>query len=747
MTGSSRWVVSLVLICLASVSYATADPVRYDGHRVIGVDVATPAQLELLLTLTDDVWTDPPGLGRVDVRVNEQQFEQIRAAGLPYEVKIADLQTLIDQQFTPAGETRDAFDNYMTYSQVLNYLNTLVALRPDLAETFVVGQTVEGRDIVGIRFTGAGTQTKPGIFYHGGQHAREWITVPAALYVADQLLREYDNDPYIHDLVDRLEWFIVPVMNPDGYIYSHTSDRMWRKNRRYNGSGIWGVDLNRNWGVGWGGAGSSGFPNDQTYRGPSAFSEPETQAMRDWILNHTNIVAHCDLHSYSQLIMYPYGYTGSLPSFYDRLQYEFLAESMADIVHSVHGETYEYGPVYSTIYVVGGGSIDWVYDVGGAFSFTYELRDDGSYGFVLPAWQIRPNCEEVFPALLFYAEQMYRDCNENGVWDREDIASGTSPDCNFNNVPDECEPGGTTDCNSNGEFDVCDIYTGFSTDCNDNAVPDECDIISGTSPDCQSNGIPDECDLAPPMYTEPADSCADALLVCPNTPYTGTTTGATNDGSADCGSSDNSPDVWYFYRPYGSGFLDVSLCGSDFDTVLSVHTGVPGTAANQIGCNDDLCNEQSRVEVIVSSGNPYWIRISGKSGATGEFLMNITGPDCEFDAECNDNGIPDECEPDCNGNGQPDDCDIAAGTSTDANENGIPDECENCGDQLLADANCDGTVNAFDIDPFVLALSDAGAWATAYPACDLLCVCDCNGDGTVNAFDIDTFATLLAGGQ
>jgi len=270
------------------------------------------------------------------------------------------------------------------------------------------------------------------------------------------------------------------------------------------------------------------------------------------------------------------------------------------------------------------------------------------------------------------------DCNGNGIPDECDLAAGTSTDCNDNGIPDECDiaAGTSLDCNANGVPDECDIAIGDSADCNGNGIPDECDIASGFSQDCQPNGIPDECDLAPPTDVPAADDCAAAQLVCTNITYFGTTAGATPDGSATCGDSTGSPDVWYYFEPYGSGMLTVSLCGSSYDTVLSLHSGCPGTTANQLACNDNYCGQASQLTRFVIHGQSYWIRISGHAGAAGEFQLVLSGPACSYSAECNDNGIPDECEPDCNDNGIPDDCDIAAGTSLDENDNGIPDECE-----------------------------------------------------------------------
>jgi hypothetical protein len=350
------------------------------------------------------------------------------------------------------------------------------------------------------------------------------------------------------------------------------------------------------------------------------------------------------------------------------------------------------------------------------------------------------------------------DCNGNGIPDDCDIASGFSQDCNQNGRPDECEEGGTSDCNGNGVPDLCDIYAGTSPDCNENHVPDECDIAAGTSEDCQGNGIPDECELLPPAIVAAHDNCSDAEIVCPGSYYTGTTVGATVDGSATCGSSSSTPDVWFYYQPYGNGFASFSLLGSSYDTVISLHTGCPGTTANQVACNDDYSGTpQSRIaSYFVHNGVNYWIRISGKNGAVGEFQFSMTGPACNYTkTDCNQNDILDDCEllacppsdpgcQDCNHNGVLDECDIASGFSQDLDLDGRPDECgPPC---LTGDSNCDGAVNTFDIDPFVIALTDRTAWEAAY-SCDYMCVNDCNGDGAVNAFDIDPFVIILTGGK
>ena len=250
------------------------------------------------------------------------------------------------------------------------------------------------------------------------------------------------------------------------------------------------------------------------------------------------------------------------------------------------------------------------------------------------------------------------DCNGNGVADQEEIWTADVQDCNHNSVPDECDiaSGTSLDCNLDGIPDECE------EDCNGNGVPDDCDVLSGTSEDCQPDGLPDECQLVIAVTAQ--NTCADAMNACPGVTYSGSTSGATVDGSASCGTSSTTKDVWYRYTPATSGSLTVSTCGSAYDTVLSVHTGCPGTTANQIVCNDDSCSRQSEVTLSVAPGTSYLIRVSGWNGNSGSFVLDLTGPDC---------AVPSN---DCNGNAVPDECDIASGTSADLNGNDIPDECE-----------------------------------------------------------------------
>ncbi len=234
-----------------------------------------------------------------------------------------------------------------------------------------------------------------------------------------------------------------------------------------------------------------------------------------------------------------------------------------------------------------------------------------------------------------------------------------------------------------------------------------------------------------PAPTPPNDDCADAIVACPGQAYSGSTNAANVDGSTTCGTSNSTPDVWYKYTPGTGGPAMFSLCGpgTTYDTVMSIHSACPGTSGNTLNCNDDACGEPyaapSEITRSVTAGTTYIVRVSGWSGASGNYSLTIDGPACYLD---------------CNGNGVPDDQDIASGTSNDDNGNSVPDECE----KLTGDINCDGAVDFGDINPFVLLLSDEAGYLAAFPDC-IRINGDISGNGSVGFEDINPFVALLSG--
>jgi murein tripeptide amidase MpaA len=385
--------------------------VRYDGESIVSVDVSTAGRLQTVLALTEDVWThryptEPrDGAGWLEVRLTKEAIAALEELQIPHRIVIADLQGLVDAERARLeggnNVAADWYADFKTWDEVNAKMNELAALRPDLVRIETAGQSLEGRDIRAIRITGPGDpSSRPAFYIEGCQHAREWITPMNVMYIAEQLTSGYDTDAEIKKLLDRCEFIIVPVVNADGYVYTWTTQRFWRKNRRDNGGGEFGVDLNRNWGYGWGGEGSSGNPDSETYRGPAPFSEPETQVVRDYIVANPRITMTLDVHSYSQLILSPWGYTEDLPP--DAALFDNLNTVLQDGIASVHGLVYPAGPTYTNIYPASGITQDWAYGERGILSWGVELRpanaDEG--GFAPPPEEILPSAQENFEGVL-----------------------------------------------------------------------------------------------------------------------------------------------------------------------------------------------------------------------------------------------------------------------------------------------------------------------------------------------------------
>ncbi len=366
------------------------------------IEVPTLPDFEMMSELGARPWSCRPGLGRGVWLVTNAQLRQAEAWGLRCQITVRDVQELIAAEERSRQESRRAgawFSDYRTYPEVVTKIDTLVAAHGGLSEKIVLGSTHEGRDIVGLVINTDTSQEKPAILLNGCQHAREWISVMVPMYIAEQLLIGYGTDPQITSLLDSTEVVIVPIVNPDGYVYSHTTERLWRKNRRNNGNGTYGVDLNRNWDIDWGGPESTSTnPNSDVYIGPSPFSEPETSAMRDLVSSRDNIVAHIDFHNYSQLILQPWGHTNDLPADYAVINE--LGARMNQAIYEVHGENYPHGSGSTFIYLASGTCEDWHYSQG-IFGYTIELRPKSSQpGFLLEADQIIPTGEENFQAVL-----------------------------------------------------------------------------------------------------------------------------------------------------------------------------------------------------------------------------------------------------------------------------------------------------------------------------------------------------------
>ncbi|PVG02521.1 putative carboxypeptidase [Serendipita vermifera] len=306
------------------------------------------------------------------------------------------------------------FDAYHPYADHLTFLSDLAAAYPNNAKVVTGGTSVEGRNITGIHIFGSsGCGTKPAIIWHSNVHAREWISSMVTEYIAYQLLTNYDNCTEVKGYVDKYDFYIFPVVNPDGFVYSQTTNRLWRKNRQNPpyGSTCYGRDINRNWDVHWSDPdGASTNPCAEDYKGQAAFDAPETKTLAAFINDRANstqgVKMYMDWHAYSQMFFIPYGYSCTLiPP--DNAELTELAKGFTTSLEAVYGTQYLYGSSCQIIYMTTGSSDDYAYDVSKIkYSFATELRDTGDYGFVLPPNQIRPSGIENWEGIKYLLEHM-----------------------------------------------------------------------------------------------------------------------------------------------------------------------------------------------------------------------------------------------------------------------------------------------------------------------------------------------------
>jgi murein tripeptide amidase MpaA len=199
--------------------------------------------------------------------------------------------------------------------EIHSWLKQLATVYPNDVELINIGKSYEGRDILGVKLNKRKESGKKQIVFEGTMHAREWISAASLTWILNELITS--KDPLIKELASTYEWNIIPVVNVDGYEYSWTSDRLWRRTRRPVNERCVGIDPNRNFDIYFNQTVS--FPCAQDYPGLHPFTEPETKQFSEFLANLDNLVGFFSFHSYSQYLLMPYGYTTDQPDNYDVL--------------------------------------------------------------------------------------------------------------------------------------------------------------------------------------------------------------------------------------------------------------------------------------------------------------------------------------------------------------------------------------------------------------------------------------------
>ncbi|XP_050335205.1 carboxypeptidase B isoform X3 [Bactrocera neohumeralis] len=358
-------------LCCANV---LANFTSYEGYKIYEFKAVNTTQQETLEILAQneayDFFTLPRIFG-LPIRVMVAPAVQLQFQQTLETAKIA--HTIVNENFGQSVEVerklnsmhpkqRNAapgsisFNVYQRYHEIAAYLEELAKRYSSRVNVTSIGDSYEGRKLHAITITnGDGAANKNVILMDAGIHAREWIAPAAALYVIQQLMENYEQNS---DLLVNYDWIIVPLVNPDGYEYSHTRDRLWRKTRKPVTIFCDGTDGNRNFDFHWGEIATVSHPCASTFRGSSAFSEPETQALRDLMHSLTGRAKfYLSLHSFGNYLLYPWGYTSELPETWRDI--DDIARAGAAAIKTATGTEYTVGSSTNVLYPASGGSLDY----------------------------------------------------------------------------------------------------------------------------------------------------------------------------------------------------------------------------------------------------------------------------------------------------------------------------------------------------------------------------------------------------
>ncbi|XP_051859540.1 uncharacterized protein LOC117572446 [Drosophila albomicans] len=277
-------------------------------------------------------------------------------------------------------------ERFYTHDEINQYLDDLAQQYPSRVFVKTVGKSYEGRWLKTIRITnGDGRANKNVILMDGGFHAREWIAHASVVYAIGELVENYEE--YAQLLLD-YDWVVLPVVNADGYVYTHLSadTRFWRKTRQPSSDTCIGTDPNRNFDFHWNETGASSNPCAETYAGPKAFSEPEAVVVRDLIHElAARGKMYLTIHSYGNYLLHPWGYVDALPDTWPNL--DEVGRAGADAIQAATGTVYAVGGSTALLYAAAGASDDYAFNAGFPISFTMELPAGGT-GFDPPASDI-----------------------------------------------------------------------------------------------------------------------------------------------------------------------------------------------------------------------------------------------------------------------------------------------------------------------------------------------------------------------
>ncbi|XP_055341529.1 carboxypeptidase B-like [Paramacrobiotus metropolitanus] len=427
---------AVVLLVAMTVTLCSSAAVKnhWLGYKLYRLQVSTQEQLEFLRALDQeieykdlqdkvDIWTHLSQAVLdlkmpINVIISPEKQPEVLALleeqGIAYKVSIDDVAAAVeaesfmspaDQKAADAGKM--SWTAYHRYATMEAFVQSLAQDYSDIVELKMIGKSYEGRSMYRLKVgkPRADGKKKPAIWMDSHIHAREWIASATLLYMTNKLVTEYSRNSTVRRMVDDLDWYILPVVNPDGLEHTHSdssySTRMWRRTRRISPfAECLGADPNRNYDFKWMLSGAvQSPPCSDINAGAFPFSEVENLHLTDTALEvKDQLKVFLTIHSAAQMILTPWGYALEYPS--DIADLEALGRRMANAITAQYGVRYQVG---SSTYLLGaaaGATDDWGKAKAGVkYSYTVELRDLG-YGFILPPSHIVPSGIETFEAII-----------------------------------------------------------------------------------------------------------------------------------------------------------------------------------------------------------------------------------------------------------------------------------------------------------------------------------------------------------
>jgi len=428
------------------LSSASSEFIDYSGYKVFTITHEKVNQKYvnyLQAEFNADVWDSKKG--QADIMVSPDHLEifqeRLNLHGLHnfYHQKIEDVGGLIEKprKNQILKDLSDFnYEIYHSYEEINNWVDLIAEQYSDIVEIESLGFSHEGREMRALKVVSGKNLATKSYYFEATIHAREWITPAALMQIVSRFLENYKNGEQNEvELLENLDWYFLPVTNPDGYVYSWEHDRMWRKTRSlYDESGrCYGVDANRNWDTKFwdDDIGSTSYYCSELYRGPNPWSEPCVVNVRDYITkinaDRNPVKGFFDIHSYSQFWLYNFGYDEHKPDNLNNLAK--IGNFAAGAIYDVHGTVFDVGDWYNVLYPSAGTAIDYMYDVQKVpCATTTELRDTGRYGFLLPEDQITPVSEEMYAAYMLVGNAVVDGyCNSQSS-DTVDVDSGIPHD-------------------------------------------------------------------------------------------------------------------------------------------------------------------------------------------------------------------------------------------------------------------------------------------------------------------------------